>query len=114
MPKGRKAQEDLKSAVLQEYYAGIKTTQQIAAEYGIDRRRIYDWKEKKTDRRNSCKGSTRGAQLTLEESELVLLMIMECDSTMKGKQRETMRTLEEKMLNISDQLTELKILKENF
>lgn len=111
MPKGVKAPQWLKDAVLNDYYSGEKTIWQIAAEYGIGRRRIYEWRDQDVKRNHITRSETKGIRLNLDEAELILLMILECDPIIHGKDRALMRGLEEKLLMISDQLTEIKTLK---
>ena len=111
MPRKGRISEETKAAIVRDYYEGEKEVDQIASEYGIDRRRIYEWKDKDKARGHSKRSMTKGCRLTLDEAELILLMILICDETIKGKQRYLMRKLENKMLILSDELTELKLLR---
>ena len=110
MPKGIKAPKEVKEAVLAEYYTTSTSVVQLCAKYGYKRRTIYQWIEQSGRGRRAFihRDPRRHVLLTLDETELILLMLCECDKIWKdGNQRAIMRNLENRLLDISDELYEL-------
>lgn len=110
MPSGIKAPKEVKEAVLAEYYTTGTPVAQLSAKYGYKRRTIYQWVEQSGRGRRSFvqRDPRRHVLLTLDETELILLMLCECDKIWKdGKQRAIMRNLENRLLDVSDELYEL-------
>ena len=97
--------EQVKSSALADYAAGEKTVDRICAEYGIGRRTLYQWLEKdgKTDR--VCNyGQRKSLRVNRDEAELLLLMILECDSLLNMDQRTMALSIEDRLLEIADYL----------
>ena len=97
---------EVKSSALADYAAGEKTVDRICAEYGIGRRTLYQWLEKdgKTDRVRNY-GQRKSLRVNREEAELLLLMILECDSLLNTDQRTMALSIEERLLEIADDLS---------
>lgn len=108
MPSGIRIPLEEKKKALIDYYAG-KSVNEICYRYGIKRRAIYDWAKLYGHGKRSFnpRDPRRGMHINLAETELILLMICECDKIIKGADRVTMRNLEERLLLISDELYEL-------
>ena len=103
---------DVKIAVVNDYYSGSKTLNQICAEYGLSGpRRIYEYVEKYGHgiREHRPPVSRQGIYLSLDETELLLLMISEFEKISDKRYRGMLRNLEDRLLDISDKLYELKL-----
>ena len=108
MPKGVRVPKEIREAVVRDYYDGKKTTEQIALEYGVGRRRIYDWVEQ-SNRGANKRQLRRGIRLTLDETELLLIVIAKCDKLYKGATLAMLRAIENRLLDVSDELTALEL-----
>lgn len=110
MPKGVKAKRADIDAVLLEYYSSGRTVAEICAQHGIPRRTGYQWIERYGHGKRAVnrKCARRAVHMSLDEVELVLLMMCECDKIWKKPtDRAIMRNLEDRLLTVSDELTEL-------
>ena len=108
MPKGVRIPDAVRQACLRDYYAGLKTVDVIAAEHGVHRRRIYDWtRADKRCRVHNERTVRRGLHVSLDETELLLLIIGEAEKIIKPDQLGLLRSLEDRLLQIADDLWEL-------
>ena len=108
MAKGKPISEEIKNSIRKEYYERKTTVDELAAKYGVHRRRIYDYV--KADRHSAYSFSRvrKMTYLSRDEAELILLMLLECNSIIvKGKDRDIAKVLEEKMLAMADAMTVL-------
>ena len=105
MPSGIRVPDIVKDDIRRDYYECCMTVDAIAAKYGLHRRRIYDYV--KADRHSPwATGRARKmTYLSRDEVELVLLMIMECESTLNAENKVTAKCLEDKMLSMADAMT---------
>ena len=108
MPSGKRFDAETKRKVLEQYYSGEKTVDQICREIGIARRTVYAWIEKNGHGTRALHPKTgRGnLRITWEEAELILLMCAETERILKPNQKAVMRSLEDRVLDIADVLSE--------
>lgn len=109
MPKGIRIAPDVKRAIIAQYYSGEKTVKQICYEYGVKGRTIYDWIEVigHGARVHNPKDPRRAVWLSSCEVELILLMMAECEKILNRQNLAIMRNLEDRLLNVADELTEI-------
>lgn len=105
MPKGIRIPDSVKSNIRRDYYEKSTTVDEIAAKYGVHRRRVYDYV--KADRFNpySTGKKRKMTYLSKDDVELILLLLCECDSILKGRYKDLAKCLEERMLKMADDLT---------
>lgn len=113
MPKGKHFTTSQKNDIINAYLAKNMTVNQICAKYGLGRRTVYQWIEK-TDvprrgmgKKTNCR---RAVYMSRDEIELILLMMLESKSILNGKYTPYAKTLEEKLLNVADELEEYDII----
>lgn len=106
MPKGVRIPDIVKDDIRRDYYERCCTVGEIAAKYGVHRRRVYDYV--KADR-HQCSYATgkrrKMTYLSKDDVELILLMLLECNGILTGRNKDLAKCLEEKMLNMADDLT---------
>lgn len=107
MPKGVRISEIVKDDIRRDYYERCMTVDAIAEKYNVHRRRIYDYV--KADRYTSyaIKHKRKMTYLSKDDVELILLLIMECDSILKDKNKIIAKCLEDRMLQMADDMTQL-------
>ena len=105
MPKGHPVSAEIKEAFLEEYYRGELSVNDLCLKYNIGRRTVYDW-IKPGHGRHHVFTRRKSVFMSYKEIELVLLMIMECESILDDKDSRTAKLLEERLLEASDELTE--------
>lgn len=97
--------------IISEYYNGADVLE-LCGKYNCKRRTVYYWIERYGHgaRTFNPKNARRKLLLTLNETELILMMILECESILKKTDLPTVMALENRLLNIADELTEIKNL----
>ena len=113
MPKGKRFTTTQKNYIVNAYLANDMTVNQICTKYGVGRRTVYQWIEKiDAPRRGMGKKTNyrRAVYMSRNEIELILLMILESKDILKGKYASYAKSLEEKLLNVADELEEYDII----
>ena len=105
MPKGVRIPESVKDAVRRDYHERNMTVSEIAAKYGLYMRRVYDYVKPDRYSPYTVERVKKMTYLSREEVELILLMLLECDAILKGKNRITAKALEDRMLMMADEMT---------
>lgn len=100
----------VKQRVLEAYSVKDMTVGMIAEKYGIAKRTIYKWVSDSSGtasrgRRNSIR--RKALYLSKEEAETILLMIMVSENDIGEHKKLVANNLEERLLNIADELTEV-------
>ena len=85
------------------------TVEQIVSKYGIARRTVYNWCAADHGRNNQT--SRKAIYLSHDEVETVLLMILETEGTLKGNREYTAKALENRLLKLADEFTEIERMK---
>lgn len=96
--------EDKWKSVADDYFSGLFTNAEIAKKHGIAIRSIYNCVERCSPQRRNRKHipAWYPIKLTRAEIELALLVIMENDKVFCEEHRDTMFSLETKLLNAAD------------
>lgn len=96
--------DHIKDSVRRDYNSKTMTVEQIVHRYGIARRTVYTWCSANHGRRNSI--NRKAVYLSKDETEAILLLILmgEKDS---GKYRDIVKALEQRLLTIADEFTEM-------
>lgn len=105
MPKGVRIPDAVKNNIRKDYYEKYMTVDAIAAKYNVYRRRVYDYV--KANRYNSYATGKRRKMtyLSRDDIELILLLIQECDTILKGNNKILAKCLEDRMLQMADDLS---------
>ena len=105
MPSGVRVPESVKNDIRRDYYERCMTVDAIAAKHGVCRRRVYDYV--KADRHTSyaVHKTRKMTYLSRDDIELILLLLAECETVLEGKQKILARVLEDRMLQLADDLT---------
>ena len=108
MPSGQRVSEETKSKALESYYIGEQTVAEIAYKFGVKPRTVYSWVENMGhgNRFHIIKEPRKALKLSRKEAEAILLMIMECESIVPEKYFYTLKILEDRVLEIADNLPE--------
>lgn len=102
--------KETKDRVLKEYYSGENTVAKIAHQYGIKPRTVYRWIEKNGQGTRAIRSDAprRGIRLTYEETEVALLMILECENILPKKHLPTINSLRDRILEVNEELKSIK------
>lgn len=100
----RRISNQLKAAVIKEYHDKVLTVDQIVQKYGIARRTVYSWVSACHGRENSI--PRKALYLSQDETETILLLMMEAGDSLKGKYKAVSASLENRLLNLADNFTE--------
>lgn len=102
--------KETKDRVLKEYYSGENTVAKIANQYGIRPRTVYRWIEQHGHGVRAIRADAprRGVRLTYEETEVALLMILECENILPKKYLPTVRSLRDRILEVNEELKSIK------
>ncbi len=102
--------KETKDRVLQEYYSGENTVAKIAHQYGIKPRTVYRWIEQHGHGTRAIRvdAPRRGVRLSYEETEVALLMILECENILPKKYLPTMNSLRDRILEVNEELKSIK------
>lgn len=105
MPKGIAIPDTVKDNIRKDYYEREMTVAEIVAKYSVSRRAVYDYIKPDRFSAYTTQSKRKMTYLSKKEVELILLMLLECDGTLKGDCKITAKCLENKMLNMADELT---------
>ena len=95
------------SEILSAYADGEMTVDDICTRYGVARRTVYQWAEKNGIKRKRRTMTDRKAvYMSRNEVETVLLLIMEGESILDGKDLTAARAIEKRLLDIADRMEE--------
>lgn len=95
-----------RDALVSDYYGSSLTIKQIAEKHGVCVRTVYKTVEGKANRKGHRKADRRMIRLNKDETELLLLCILECESIFNGSDKLTLlHAIEDRLLDIADELT---------
>lgn len=105
MPKGVRISDIVKDDIRRDYNDRSMSVDEIAAKYGVHRRRVYDYVKADRHSKWSTTRKQKMTYLSKDEVELILLMLMECDGMLNEKNQAIAKCLEDRMLNMADAMT---------
>lgn len=107
MASGKRVNLETKQKAIRLYYQGELTVAEIADRSGVKQRAVYSWIEKADpENRKRVKRDPRKAiKLNKAETELILLMILECNGIIPEKYLNELQSIESRLLDIADELT---------
>ena len=98
--------KEKRELIANDYNNSGLSVAQIAEKHGICVRTVYNSIQAK-NRRNRARPNRRALRLTKAEAEVILLCIMEAESVLSNNYRETLHAIENRVLIIADELTQL-------
>ena len=106
MASGKRVNLETKQKAIRLYYEGKLTVAEIADRSGVKPRAVYSWIEK-TGFGSRQRGPERRKAIKLNkaEAELILLMILETEKDLSGRYQYELKSIENRLLNIADELT---------
>jgi transposase-like protein len=94
------------SRAVKAYYDGIETVDEICYTLGVSRSTLYSWvRANRIKKRRRTIKNRRALNLSKDETELLLLVILEADAAIPEDKKAMLRGIENRLLNIADDLT---------
>lgn len=107
------SEEDIQK-IAEEYLLGSVSAKVIQQKYGISPRHFYKITKEYGRKGHSVGVKRRNLRISYEEAEMLLFMILECESLVKNRKNDLaiMKNLQNRILAIVDEFEELDKLKE--
>lgn len=96
-----------RSQIISDYQDGALSVRQIAEKHGVCPRSVYNCISGHTSRKGLSKQNRRALFLTKEETEALLLCIIEAEYHLPKADRLIIDGIQGRLLNIADELTVL-------
>lgn len=93
------------SQLVSDYLHSGLTVKQISEKHGVCIRTVYNAINGKTNRKNQHKPDRKAIYLSKDETEALLLCILESEKVLSQSRRTLISGIENRLLNIADELT---------
>lgn len=93
------------SQLISDYLHSGLTVKQISEKHGVCIRTVYNALGGKTNRKNRHKPDRKAIYLSKDETEALLLCILESEKALSQSRRTLISGIENRLLNIADELT---------
>lgn len=93
------------SQLISDYFHSEMTVKQISKKHGVCIRTVYNAIDGKANRKNQHKPDRKAVYLSKEETETLLLCILESEKLLPQSRRILIPGIENRLLNIADELT---------
>ena len=91
--------------LISDYFHSGLTVRQISERNGVSVRTVYNAISGKANRKNQRKPSRKALYLSKEETEVLLLCILESEKVISQSRRVLISGIENRLLDIADELT---------
>lgn len=93
------------SQLISDYLHSGLTVKQISEKHGVCIRTVYNAINGKANRKNQHKLDRKAIYLSKDETEVLLLCILESEKVLSQSRRILISGIENRLLNIADELT---------